>query len=99
MPAYKSYRHDGIPYDLKLGMNVPTCPTNLKQSVIDLHHDFDFVILNLFHSNNFRTEETIQTRQIAHTRSDTCLPSGYWQQFVIAKVCCDQSNINCDSPF
>ena len=86
MPAYKSHRVENIPYDLKLGMNVPTCPPNLKQSVIDLHHDYDFVLMNLYHSNNFRNEETIQNRTIAQTRSDTCLPSGYWQKFVTAKV-------------
>jgi len=97
MSSCKSYKVDGIPYELRLGMNVPVCPPTLKVAVQDLCHNYDFVILDLFHKMNFRDENTIMSRQIAHTRSDTSLPSGYWQSVVLAKV--GSSNINCDSPF
>lgn len=64
---------------------------------MDLNPYYNFVVLDLFHKNNFRNPATIESRQIAHTRSDTCVSSGYWQQFIIANI--NTHNINCDSPF
>ena len=46
---------------------------------------------------NFRDEKTIVTRNVAQTRSDMCVSSGYWQSFITGKVSSHQ--LNCDSKF
>ena len=62
-----------------------------------MYHYYDFMFVDLFHRNNFRDEKTVESRQIAHTRSDACLGTNYWQSVIIAKV--TNSLVNCDSPF
>lgn len=56
----------------------------------------DFMLVNLFNDNNFRDVRTIELREIAQTRSDSCLDSAYWNKFVMAKV--SSHYVNLDSP-
>ena len=77
----------GIPYTLQLGVDIAEAPSNLGQTLRDAESDgFDTAIVNLFHDGNFRDEKTIPTRQIAHTRADTCINSQFWQSYIIAKI-------------
>ena len=77
----------GIPYTLQLGVDIAEAPSNLGQTLRDAESDgFDTAIVNLFHDGNFRDEKTISTRQIAHTRADTCINSQFWQSYIIAKI-------------
>lgn len=52
-------------------------------------------MVDVCHAMNFRTHKTIETRDIALTRSgnlvsltllDTSIKSNYWQQFVLTKI-------------
>ena len=88
----------GIPYSLSLGIEVPHTPSNLRQAVRDIENDYyDYAIVNIFHEMNLRDSKTIETRQIAHTMSDTVISSQYWQGFIVAKI--SSHFVNCDSPF
>ena len=94
--SYKDYQIDGIPYELKLGIDLPVCPANLKTTCQELNRSYGFALVDLFHKNNFRDENTMKTRQIALTRPDTVMNLGYWQSFVLAKIF--DPSIICDSP-
>ena len=59
-----------IPYEMKVGREVRSV-NNLKQSLKDQENAFDFVILDIVHCKNFRTDETMSSRDIAITRPGT----------------------------
>ena len=59
MPNFKSYRVEGIPYDLKMGIATPAVPPNLKVAMKDLVGEYDYVVLDVFHTDNFRNEKTM----------------------------------------
>jgi len=54
-------------------------------------------MINICNSLNFRDENTIITRDIALTRPDTCISSGWWQKNIVAKI--NSLLTQCDSPY
>lgn len=62
------YKVKDIPYSLRVGRVVQSM-SNLKQTCYNLENGFDFIITDICHANNFRTKETIVSRDIALTRS------------------------------
>ena len=57
------------PYKLRLGMDASNV-TNLHTFINDnLDMAFDFAMVDMCHQMNFRDEKTIQSRDIALTRS------------------------------
>lgn len=48
---------------------------------------------------NFRTQKTIDSRDIALTRADTCIRSGYWSDFVLTKINTQGGLVDCDSKY
>lgn len=59
-----------FPYQLKVGRDINSV-NNLAQLLKDQQDYFDFIMIDICHQLNFRTEETIQSRDIALTRSGT----------------------------
>lgn len=57
-----------FPYTLRLGLDVRSC-MNLSQFCNDLDQIFDFAMVDVCHALNFRDQKTIQSRDIALTRS------------------------------
>lgn len=90
--------NQGFPYSLLMGLDLQATPNNLKQACREAKDlGFDFLAVTLFHSANFRDQTTIQTRQIAQTRSDSCMNSRYWNGFILAKL--SGACFGADSPF
>lgn len=61
------YKFKDIPYEMKVGRDIK-CVANLMQTIKDQESMFDFILVNICHSNNFKTPETILSRDIALTR-------------------------------
>lgn len=57
-----------FPYELKVGRDINTV-SNLNQTIKEQQEYFDFIMIDVCHAMNFRTESTLQTRDIAITRS------------------------------
>ena len=62
------FRVKEIPYGMKVGRDLKSV-SNLVQTCKEQEQDFDFALVDIFHSNNYRTEHTINSRDIAMTRS------------------------------
>ena len=90
------YKHKDFPYELRIGRDINSV-SNLAMTVKEQEPDFDFILIDLCHSLNMRTSSTIDSRQIALTRSDTCIKSFYWGDFLLAKV--NSYLTDCDSPY
>ena len=63
------YENKKFPYPLRIGVDLRSIQ-NLKQQINDLDMSFDFAMVDACHARNFRDEKTIETRDIALTRSD-----------------------------
>merc|ERR1712166_843222 len=63
----------------------------------DLDQQIDFIMVDVGHALNFRDETTIQTRDIALSRPDTCMKSGWWQDHIVCKV--NSHLTDCDSAY
>ena len=61
-----------IPYELKVGRDLNTV-SNLITAISEQKDQFDFILIDVCHSLNFRSESTIQTRDVALTRSGNYL--------------------------
>lgn len=47
-----------FPYELRIGRDLTSVP-NLSQAIKDQENDFDFIMVDVCHPCNFRTESTI----------------------------------------
>jgi hypothetical protein len=61
-----------FPYEMKVGRDIGAV-SSLQATIADQEADFDFIIVDVCHAMNFRTHKTIETRDIAITRSGKCL--------------------------
>lgn len=57
-----------LPYELKVGRDL-TAVSSLAQAVKEQQDQFDFVLVDACHALNFRSEVSLQTRDIALTRA------------------------------
>ena len=57
-----------FPYSMRMGLDIRSC-MNLTQYCNELDMNYDFLMIDVCHAQNFRDEKTIQTRDIALTRS------------------------------
>lgn len=61
------YKFKDIPYELRIGRDINSVP-NLQTTIKDQENSFDFIQIGICNKHNFRTAETIQSRDIALTR-------------------------------
>jgi len=59
-----------IPYEMRVGRDINTV-SNLNQTIKEQRDYFDFILIDICHAMNFRTDSTLQSRDIAITRSGT----------------------------
>ena len=57
-----------FPYSMRIGLDIRSC-MNLTQYCNELDMNYDFLMVDVCHAMNFRDEKTIQSRDIALTRS------------------------------
>ena len=57
-----------FPYELRVGRDINSV-SNLAATIADQEDNFDFIMVDVCHALNFRTHKTIETRDIALTRS------------------------------
>lgn len=65
------YKTKEIPYDFRVGRDINSV-SNLRNLITEQSQFFDFILIDVCHASNFRTETTIQTRDIALTRAGNC---------------------------
>ena len=53
---------------MRIGLDIRSC-MNLTQYCNELDMNYDFLMVDVCHAMNFRDEKTIQSRDIALTRS------------------------------
>ena len=62
------FEHKNFPYAMRVGLDLRSC-LNLTQLCNELDMNFDFLMVDVCHAQNFRDPRTIETRDIALTRS------------------------------
>lgn len=62
-----------------------------------MYSGIDFVMIDVCNALNLRDEKSILSRDIALTRPDTCIASGWWQDNIVAKI--NSYLTMCDSPY
>ena len=62
------YKLKEIPYELKVGRDLKSV-SSLHTTCMDQESQFDFILIDICHAMNFRTPESIVSRDIALSRS------------------------------
>ncbi len=57
-----------FPYALRVGRDM-NAVSSLAATIADQEADYDFILVDVCHAMNFRTHKTIESRDIALTRS------------------------------
>jgi len=66
-----------FPYPLRVGADIRSC-NNLPVLFNEIDPKIDFLMVNNCHALNFRDQNTVESRDIALTRPDTCLKGSWW---------------------
>jgi len=90
------FKRKEFPYAFYCGVDYRSA-CNLNQASMDLSQDLDFMMVDLCHALNFRDEKTIESREIALTRSDTCVKTSNWAEFIVPKI--NSYMTDCDSKY
>ena len=90
------YKIKDFPYELRVGRDI-NAVSSLAGTILDQENDFDFILVDVCNAMNFRNQKTIESRDIALTRSGKhllfILNRYKHQKWVLARFCACQSKL------